>query len=177
MPAMIKWILPWLFIAQLQATEFPVVIGSTAYDNMPGLAERIVQALQDQGLDATLNVVPGERALSLLQHGRSALDIIRHADVVKQYTQLKQVGQPVINLRFSRIVSSAMKGNCTKPGKDLSVVGIKGIRAFEGVIVPKFIKITRVPTEDIAFGMIAAQRSDTTYWMKNRLDNVSLLSR
>ncbi|MBV1919551.1 MAG: hypothetical protein KUG73_02635 [Pseudomonadales bacterium] len=172
MPPMIKWLLPWLFVAQLHANEFPVVIGDTAYNNMPGLAERVVKALQEQGLDATLNVVPGDRALQLLQHGRFALDIIRHAEVVGHYSQLRQISPPVINLRWSRIASSAAKENCTKSGKDLTVVGVKGIRAFEGVIVPKFRRITWAPTEDSAFQMISARRSDVTYWMKNRLDNI-----
>jgi len=169
---MIKWLLPWLFVAQLHANEFPVAIGNTAYNNMPGLAERVIKALQEQGLDATLNVVPGDRALELLQHGRFALDIIRHAEVVEHYSQLRQISTPVINLRLSRIVSSAVKENCTKPGKDLTVIGVKGIRAFEGVIVPTFMRITWAPTEDSAFRMISAQRGDVTYWMKNRLENV-----
>ena len=172
MPPMIKWLLPWLFVAQLHANEFPVAIGNTAYNNMPGLAERVIKALQEQGLDATLNVVPGDRALELLQHGRFALDIIRHAEVVEHYSQLRQISTPVINLRLSRIVSSAVKENCTKPGKDLTVIGVKGIRAFEGVIVPTFMRITWAPTEDSAFRMISAQRGDVTYWMKNRLENV-----
>ena len=172
MPPMIKWLLPWLFVAQLHANEFPVAIGNTAYNNMPGLAERVIKALQEQGLDATLNVVPGDRALELLQHGRFALDIIRHAEVVEHYSQLRQISTPVINLRLSRIVSSAVKENCTKSGEDLTVIGVKGIRAFEGVIVPKFMRITWAPTEDSAFRMISAQRGDVTYWMKNRLDNV-----
>jgi len=169
---MIKWLLPWLFVAQLHANEFPVAIGNTAYNNMPGLAERVIKALHEQGLDATLNVVPGDRALELLQHGRFALDIIRHAEVVEHYSQLRQISTPVINLRLSRIVSSAVKENCTKPGKDLTVIGVKGIRAFEGVIVPTFMRITWAPTEDSAFRMISAQRGDVTYWMKNRLENV-----
>jgi len=170
-PPMIKWLVPWIFITQLHANEFPVVIGDTAYNNMPGLAERIISALKEQGLDATLNVIPGERALNLLQHGRVALDIIRHAEIVKHYPQLRQITPSVMNLHWSRIVSSSAKENCAKPGKDLSVIGIKGIRAFEGIIAPKFIRITWAPTKDSAFRMVSARRSDATFWMKNRLDN------
>ena len=172
MPIMIKWLLPWFFVAQLHANEFPVAIGNTAYNNMPGLAERVVKGLQEQGLDAALNIVPGDRALELLQHGRFALDIIRHAEVVEHFSQLRQISRPVINLSFSRITSRAVKENCTTPGKELTVIGVKGVRAFEGVIVPKFMRITWAPTEDSAFRMISARRSDVTYWMKNRLDNV-----
>lgn len=172
MPAMMKWLLPWIFIAQLHANEFPVAIGSTAYNNMPGLAERVVHGLQEQGLDARLHVVPGNRALYLLQQGGVAIDIIRHEKVVEHYSQLRQINPPVINLHWSRITSSAAKENCTKPGKDLTVVGVKGIPAFEGVIVPQFRTITWAPTESNALRMISARRSDITYWIKNRLDSV-----
>jgi len=169
---MMKYLLPWLFIAQLHAAEFPVTIGNTAYNNMPGLAERVVKALQEQGLDAKLKVMPGNRALKLLQQGRFALDIIRHAEVVENYSQLRKISPQVINLQWSRITSSAEKENCTLPGKDLTIIGVEGIPAFEGVIVPEFMSITWAPTEDSAFRMISAQRSKVTYWMKNRLDSV-----
>jgi len=172
MSSMIKFLLPWLLVAQLHANEFPVTIGSTAYNNMPGLAERIVKALQEQGLDATLKVMPGNRALKLLQQGRFALDIIRHAEVVESQSQLTKISPQVINLQWSRITSSAEKENCTLPGKDLTIIGVEGIPAFAGVIVPEFKSITWAPTEDIAFRMISAQRSKVTYWMKNRLDSV-----
>jgi hypothetical protein len=172
MPPLSKWLLPWLFVAQLQATEFPVVIGHTAYDNMPGLAERIIKALQEQGLDATLNVTPGNRALKLLQEGGFALDIIRHAKIVGHLPQLRKINPSVINLRWSRITSSSAKENCTLPGKDLTIIGIEGIPAFKGVIVPEFKNITWVPTEGSAFRMISARRKNVTYWMKNRLDSV-----
>jgi len=169
---MIKCLLPWLFVAQLHANEFPVTIGNTAYANMPGLAERVVKALQEQGLDATLSVIPGNRALKLLQDGRFALDIIRHTEIVEHYSQLRKISPQVINLQWSRITSSDAKENCTSPGKDLTIIGVEGIPAFEGVIVPEFMNITWAPTEDIAFRMISAQRSNVTYWMKNRLDSV-----
>ena len=174
MPPMIKCLLPWLFVAQLHANEFPVTIGNTAYENMPGLAERVVKALQEQGLDASLSVIPGNRALKLLQEGRFALDIIRHTEIVEHHSQLKKISPKVINLQWSRITSSAAKENCIKPGKELTVIGIEGIPAFEGVIVPEFMNITWAPTEDIAFRMISAQRSNVTYWMKNRLDSVRM---
>jgi len=172
MPSMIKYLLPWLFIAQLHANEFPVTIGNTAYNNMPGLAERVVKALQEQGLDAKLKVMPGNRALKLLQQGRFALDIIRHAEVVENYSQLKKISPQVINLQWSRITSSAEKENCTLPGKNLTIIGVEGIPAFEGVIVPEFKSISWAPTEDSAFRMISAQRSNVTYWMKNRLESL-----
>jgi len=172
MLSMIKYLLPWLFIAQLHANEFPVTIGNTAYNNMPGLAERVVKALQEQGLDAKLKVMPGNRALKLLQQGRFALDIIRHAEVVENYSQLKKISPQVINLQWSRITSSAEKENCTLPGKDLTIIGVEGIPAFEGVIVPEFMSISWAPTEDSAFRMISAQRSNVTYWMKNRLEGL-----
>jgi len=172
MSSMIKYLLPWLFVAQLHANEFPVTIGNTAYNNMPGLAERVVKALREQGLDAKLKVMPGNRALKLLQQGRFALDIIRHAEVVENHSQLRKISPKVISLQWSRITSSAEKENCTSSGKDLTIVGVKGIPAFEGVIVPEFRSITWAPTEDSAFRMISAQRSKVTYWMKNRLDSV-----
>ena len=172
MPQMIKYLLPCLFVAQLQANEFPVAIGNTAHNNMPGLAERVVKALQVQGLDASLSVIPGNRALKLLQEGRFALDIIRHTEIVEHYSQLRKINPKVVNLQWSRITSSAAKENCTLPGKDLTIVGVEGIPAFEGVIVPEFKNITWAPTEDGAFRMISAGRSDVTYWIKNRLDRV-----
>lgn len=172
MPSMIKWLLPWFFVAQLHASEFPVAIGNTAYSNMPGVAEKIVKALKAQGLDARLQVVPGNRALQLLQHGGVAIDIIRHADIVEHYSQLRQINPPVINLNWSRLTSSAAIENCTRSGEGLTVVGIKGIPAFEGVIVPKFKSITWAPTEFSALRMISAGRRDITYWMKNRLGSV-----
>jgi len=171
---MIKRLLPCFFLlgAELHASEFPVTIGNTAYSNMPGLAEQIVKALREQGLDATLDVVPGNRALKLLQQGRFALDIIRHEEVVENYSQLRKIKPSVINLQWSRITSSVAKENCTKPGKELTIVGIKGIPAFEGVIVPEFMNIAWTATEDSAFRMISAGRHDVTYWMKNRLDSI-----
>ena len=172
MSPLIKWLLPWFFITQLHASEFPVAIGNTAYNNMPGLAERIVKALKEQGLEARLQVVPGNRALHLLQQGGVALDIIRHTKIVEHYSQLRQITPPVINLQWSRITSSAVKENCTKPGKDLTVIGLKGIPAFEGIIVPTFKSIAWAPTESSALRMVAAGRRDVTYWMKNRLDSV-----
>jgi len=172
MSSIIKYLVPWLFVAQLHANEFPVTIGNTAYNNMPGLAERIVKALREQGLDAKLKVMPGNRALKLLQHGSFALDIIRHAEVVENYSQLRKINPKVIDLQWSRITSSAAKENCILPGKDLTIIGVEGIPAFEGVIVPEFKSITWAPTEESAFRMISAQRSKVTYWMKNRLDRV-----
>ncbi|MGH1370815.1 MAG: hypothetical protein ACRBBW_02185 [Cellvibrionaceae bacterium] len=172
MPTLVKWLLPWALIAQVHASEFPVAIGNTAYNNMPGLAERIVSALQDQGLDAELQVMPGNRALNLLQQGGVALDIIRHSDVVKHHAQLRQIKPAVIHLNWSRITSSAAQENCTKAGEQLAVIGIKGIPAFEGVIIPKFKSIVWAPSEESALRMTSAQRKDVTYWMKSRLDLV-----
>ncbi len=172
MPPLPKWLLPWLFMAQVHATELPVTIGNTAYDNMPGLAERVVKALQEQGLDATLSVTPGNRALNLLLQGRFALDIIRHAKVVEHHSQLSKVSTPVINLKFSRITSSTAKENCTLSGKELSVIGIKGIPAFKGIIAPEFKSMSWAENEEAAFRMISGRRHDVTYWMKNRLDSV-----
>lgn len=169
---MIKWLIPCFFVAQIHASEFPVVIGETAYNSMPGLADRVVSALQEQGLAAKLTVEPGDRALHLLRNGQFALDIIRHSRVVKNYTELRQISHPVINMHWSRIVSSSVKENCTNSATDLSIVGIKGIRAFEGVIVPKFKSITWVSTESLAFRMISAQRTDITYWMSDHLGAV-----
>ncbi len=172
MSSIVKLLVPWLFAAQLHASEFPVTIGVTAYNNMPGLAEKIVKELQDQGLEATLKVMPGNRALKLLQQGRFALDIIRHEKVVEHYSELRKIPPPVVSLYFSRITSSAAKENCTLPSKDLTIVGIEGIPAYEGVIVPEFVNITWAPSEESAFRMVSAQRSNVTYWMKNRLHSV-----
>lgn len=169
---MIKWLIPWMLAAHIHANEFPVVIGNSAYTNMPGLAERIVKELNNQGLNATLKVVPGDRALYLLKHGHSALDIIRHPKVVEGYTQLTQVKPAVNNIQFVRIVSSEKKENCTDAGGDLSIIGVKGIRIFNGVITPKFKSIIWVPNEDIAFNMISLKRGDMTYWLKNGLSTV-----
>lgn len=116
MYSMIKWLIPWTFIAQLQASEFPIVIGETVCNSMPGPAERVVKTLQDQGLAETLSVEQGDRALHLLRNGKFALDIIRHNDIVKNYSQLTKVSPPVINMHWSRIVSSSVKDNCTKDG-------------------------------------------------------------
>lgn len=159
-------------LIQAQSKEFPVVIGESAYANMPGLAERIVDELVSQGLNAKLNVVPGERALYSLKNGHAALDIIRHKSVVEPYSQLMIVEPPVITVQMSRIVSASLKENCDKFGDDLSVVGIRGIRAFESVIVPRFKSISWAANEEHAFTMIAAGRADVTYWMKNRLNKL-----
>jgi len=166
---MIRWLILSLFIANICANEFPVVIGETAYANMPGLAENVIEALQVQGINAKLEVVPGERALHLLTSGLAAIDIIRHPKIMEGMTNLTKIDFPVINIRFVRIVSIESAENCTRTDDDLIVVGVKGIRAFKGIIVPRYKTIVWVSDAEHAFRMLAAERGDITYWLAKDL--------
>lgn len=169
---MMRTLLLLICLTATQADEFPVVVGSTAHTMMPELSERVLKALQQQGLDATLSVVPGDRALHHLQHGIAALDIVRHPSVMSEESPLYLIKPAVVDVTMIRIVPADAKENCNRTDDDLNVIGVRGIRSFETVIAPYVETITWADDEMIALKMLASGRGDASYWLHSRLSDV-----
>jgi hypothetical protein len=155
------------------AESFPVVIGETANETMPGVGQLVVDRLIEQGFEATLDVVPGDRAYLQLERGVVALDLVRSPSVMKEAEWATPISTPIHRINMQRITSSNTPEFCESTDGELTLLGVRGMRIYEGKMAKNFRDISWAPTSKQALLMLSAQRGDVSYWLDSQLSKLS----
>lgn len=137
--------------------------------------QRILRALDNSGFEIEVQVLPGNRALSMAASGEFAMDIYRQPQAIAHFPDLIALEPRVDAVTFGMITSKQAPEKCDSDeaqfGK-MSVVGRLGIKLYEDYYYPMFAETVTLDNFDQAFRVLAAQRVDVGFLTRDAFDRI-----
>lgn len=150
----------------LRAETLKVAVAETAYQNLPQVRGRILEALRQSGFEIELVALPGNRALLAASRGEVAIDVYRQRESIAQVPNLVAIEPPVDRVTFGMITSVDTPAHCDASEAQLgemSVVGRLGIKLYEEYYYPRFARAESVSDFAQMLKLVAARRIDVSF--------------